>query len=210
MALSWQTSIIFPFERGLHVSDNSLSAQTLDTHSYCCSSRVSLVAMETAAVTAVAVVSEWHRCRSLLLHDLFYLISWKCKLMKIPLNIVPNPSVQEVDSYLQYSNEHSSPASRMDMAIRALDRYASPWASVMKFDTRTINNERCIHKPQERTEEVLFQTAHWVFLYIRVILYYPELNIICNLCRIEERDTNTCTLLAPCKYEWPVQPETYS
>lgn len=116
--------------------------------------------------------------------------------MKTPLNIVPNPSVQEVDSYLRYSNEHSSPASRMDMAIRAPDRYASPWASVMKFDTRTINNERCIHKPQERTEEVLFQTAHWVFLYIRVILYYPELNIICNLCRIEERDTNACVLLA--------------
>lgn len=117
---------------------------------------------------------------------------------------------QEVNSYLQYPKERSSPASWMDMAIRAPDRYASPWASVMKFDTRTINNEWCIHGPWERTEEVLFQTAHRVFLYIRVILYYPELNIICDLCHIEKRDTNTCVLLVPGRHEWPVWPETYS
>lgn len=55
---------------GVHAWDNSLSAQTLDTHSYCCSSRVSLVAIETAAVSAVTVVSEWCRCRSWSLHDL--------------------------------------------------------------------------------------------------------------------------------------------
>ncbi len=69
-SLSWQTSIIFPFEGGVHAWDYSLSAQTLDTHSYCCSSRVSLVAIETAAVSAVTVVSEWCRCRSWSLHDL--------------------------------------------------------------------------------------------------------------------------------------------
>ncbi len=171
MALSWQTSIIFPFERGLHVWDNSLSAQTLDTHSYCCSSRVSLVAIETAAVSAVTVVSEWCRCRSWSLHDLaltFFIwfpgyVSSRKYLWT--LFQIPSPPAQEVNSYLQYPKERSSPASWMDMAIRAPDRYASPWASVMKFDTRTINNERCIHGPRERTEEVLFQTAHRVFLY---------------------------------------------
>ncbi len=95
-----------------------------------------------------------------------------------------------MNSYLQYPKECSSPASRMDMAIRAPDRYASPWASVMKFDTRTINYEQCIHGPRERTEEVLFQTAHRVFVSSFIILSWT-LYAICVILRNEIQTLGT-------------------
>lgn len=76
----------------------------------------------------------------------------------------------------------------------------------MKFDTRTINNERCIHGPQERTEEVLFQTARWVFLYIRVIFHYTE-RTLCVICATLRNEIQTLTRW---HYQGFVQLELYS